>query len=282
MPIEDKELKAFVSEFLDIDVEKVEDLDSLKTNFSEVFARKDTYKSELLADKTFLGSINGKAIGSITTKIKKIAKEDLGLELDATEVNDKTPEEIFATIASKTKGKYEGEITELKKKFTTEPNELVKEWEDKFKIKAQEADQWKNQASQIGNDFETFKTTIAETQKQKERSDKFNEVFGKVEFGSENELIKEGFKTKVLQEVKFDFDENKNFVTFDKEGKVLLNPKKSGQVYDASEYLKDKAIEMDVIKKNQDGNKKVYTPTFQNQAPNPDAPKKMINPKALQ
>ena len=75
MPIKEEELKQFVSEYLDINVDSIESLDNLKETFGSSFARKDVYKSELAKDPSFINPLIGKRLGTIETKIKPAAKD---------------------------------------------------------------------------------------------------------------------------------------------------------------------------------------------------------------
>jgi hypothetical protein len=285
MPIKEEEVKLFISEYLDIDIEKVESLDNLKDSFANAYARKETYKAELSKDPNFINPLIGKRLGSIETKLKQTAKDKLGIEFDAGDFKDKSIEDILELTADKYKSKHETALQEIKSKFTTDPSELTKEWEEKVKLAKQEADSWKQEITKVSGEFEQFKTNIQVEHKQKQLKESFDKAFGSVKFAPEvNELVVEGFKTKVLSEVKFDFDENNNFSTFDKDGKTIFNPKKSGQPYTPEEYLKDKAIEYKVYQLNNDGGNKqsqqrVVTPP--DNAQGSSVPKRIIHPSAL-
>lgn len=283
MPIKEEEIKSFVSEYLDIDVEQVDDLESLKSKFANDYARKETFKSELSKDPNFVNPLIGKRLGSIETKLKQTAKDKLGLEFDAGEFKDKTIEDILELTADKFKGKYTKDIEDLKSKFTSDPSELTKEWEEKLKLTKQEVENWKSEATRASQEFEQFKTSLQIEQKQRALKENLDKAFSSIKFAPEaNELVIEGFKTKVLNEVKFDFDENNNFTTFDKEGKTLFNPKKHGQPYSPEEYLKDKAIEYKVYQMNPSGGSH-NQPRVITQPTNSggEAPKRMIHPSAL-
>jgi len=284
MPIKEEEIKSFVQEYLDIDTEGVDDLESLKSKFANDYARKETFKSELSKDPNFINPLIGKRLGSIETKLKQTAKDKLGLEFDAGEFKDKTIEDILELTADKFKGKYTKDIEDLKSKFTTDPSEVTKDYEEKLKLSKQEIENWKNEATKASQEFEQFKQTLQVEQKQRALKDNLDKAFGSIKFSPEaNELVIEGFKTKVLNEVKFDFDENNNFTTFDKEGKTLFNPKKHGQPYTPEEYLKDKAIEYKVYQINPNAGQ--TNPTRATSQPNNqgsnEAPKRMIHPSAL-
>lgn len=282
MPIKEEELKLFVSEYLDMDIDKVDSLDNLKETFAEAFARKETFKAELSKDSSFINPLIGKRLGSIETKLKQTAKDKLGIEFEAGDFKDKSIEDILELTADKYKTKHETALQEVKSKFTTDPSELTKEWEEKLKLAKEEVNNWKQETTKIGNEFEQFKNNLQIEQKQRQLKDGLEKAFSSIKFAPEaNELVIEGFKTKVLNEVKFDFDENNNFSTFDKDGKTLFNPKKHGQPYTPEDYLKDKAIEYKVYQMNGDGGKKqepfkVVTP--------PDTggqQKRTIHPSAL-
>lgn len=284
MPIKEEEVKLFVSEYLDIDIEKVDSLDNLKETFAEAFARKETFKAELAKDSSFINPLIGKRLGSIETKLKQTAKDKLGIEFEAGDFKDKSIEDILELTADKYKTKHETALQEVKSKFTTDPSELTKEWEEKLKLAKEEVNNWKQETTKIGSEFEQFKNNLQVEQKQKQLREGLDKAFSSIKFAPEaNELVIEGFKTKVMSEVKFDFDENNNFSTFDKDGKTLFNPKKHGQPYTPEDYLKDKAIEYKVYQMNGDGGKrqepiKVVTP--------PDntggQPKRIVHPSALQ
>lgn len=282
MPIKEEELKLFVSEYLDMDIDKVDSLDNLKETFAEAFARKETFKAELSKDSSFINPLIGKRLGSIETKLKQTAKDKLGIEFEAGDFKDKSIEDILELTADKYKTKHETALQEIKSKFTTDPSELTKEWEEKLKLAKEEVNNWKQETTKIGSEFEQFKNNLQIEQKQRQLKDGLEKAFSSIKFAPEaNELVIEGFKTKVLNEVKFDFDENNNFSTFDKDGKTLFNPKKHGQPYTPEDYLKDKAIEYKVYQMNGDGGKKqepfkVVTP--------PDTggqQKRTIHPSAL-
>lgn len=286
MPIKEEEIKSFVSEYLDIDIESVEDLESLKSKFASDYARKETFKNELAKDPNFVNPLIGKRLGTIETKLKQTAKDKLGLEFDAGEFKDKTIEDILELTADKFKGKYTNDIEDLKRKFTSDPSEITKEWEEKLKISKQEVENWKNEATKASQEFESFKQTLEVEKKSRALKENLDKAFSSIKFAPEaSELVIEGFKTKVLGEVKFDFDENNNFTTFDKEGKTLFNPKKHGQPYSPEEYLKDKAIEYKVYQLNPNSRPtqapdRVITQPANNQ--DGSARTRIIHPSALQ
>lgn len=284
MPIKEEEIKSFVQEYLDIDTEGVDDLESLKSKFANDYARKETFKNELSKDPNFINPLIGKRLGSIETKLKQTAKDKLGLEFDAGEFKDKTIEDILELTADKFKGKYTKDIEDLKSKFTSDPSEITREFEEKLKLTKQEVENWKSEATKASQEFEQFKTTLQVEQKQRALKENLDKAFSSIKFAPEaNELVIEGFKTKVLNEVKFDFDENNNFTTFDKEGKTLFNPKKHGQPYTPEEYLKDKAIEFKVYQINPSGGNPNPNNRTVSQPPVNDGsvPKRMIHPSAL-
>lgn len=284
MPIKEEEVKLFVSEYLDIDIDKLDSLDNLKQTFADAYARKETFKAELAKDSNFITPLIGKRLGSIETKLKQTAKEKLGIEFDAGDFKDKSIEDILELTADKYKSKHESALQEIKSKFTTDPSELSREWEEKLKLAKEEVNNWKQETAKIGSEFEQFKQNIQLEQKQKQLKDGLDKAFGSIKFAPEvNELVIEGFKTKVLSEVKFDFDENNNFSTFDKDGKTLFNPKKHGQPYTPEDYLKDKAIEYKVYQINGDGGKRqepnrIITPPDNNGG----VAKRIVHPSALQ
>lgn len=258
MPIENEDLKNFVTEYLDIDPDKLENVDKLKDEFATIYARKETYKAELAKDASFTTPLIGKRLGSIETKVKQLAKDKLGLEFDSGDFKDKTIEDILDLSTDKFKSKYESDIAEVKKNITSTPDEIVKEWEKKLQIEKEEKENWKSQASKAVEEKENFIKDLEVKEKTRKVNENLSLAFKSVEFAPEaNELTIEGFRSKVLSEVKFDFDESGNFITFDKEGKTIFNPKKNGVAYSASEYLKDKAIENKIYKINSDGGRKV-------------------------
>jgi hypothetical protein len=285
MLIKEEEVKLFISEYLDIDIEKVESLDNLKESFATAYARKETYKAELSKDPNFINPLIGKRLGSIETKLKQTAKDKLGIEFDAGDFKDKSIEDILELTADKYKSKHETALQEVKSKFTTDPSELTKEWEEKVKLAKQEVDNWKQETTKVSGEFEQFKTSIQVEKEQGRLKDNLDKAFGSIKFAPEvNELVVEGFKTKVMNEVKFGFDENNNFSTFDKDGKTIFNPKKSGQPYTPEEYLKDKAIEYKVYQLNSDGGnrqnqQKVVTDS--DNAQGTSTPKRIVHPSAL-
>ncbi len=286
MPIENDEIKNFVTEYLDIDIEKVESVDKLKEEFATTFARKEVFKAELAKDASFVNPLIGKRLGSIETKVKQIAKDKLGLEFEGGEFKDKSIEDILELSADKYKSKYETDIAEVKKNITSTPDDIVKEWEKKLQIVNEEKENWKIQASKANEEKENFIRDWDTKEKTRKINDTLENTFKAIEFAPEaNELTLEGFRAKILSEVKFDFDESGNFITFDKEGKTVFNPKKNGVAYSASEFVKDKAIEHKIFKLNGDGGKKVETFVHKG---NPDTQttntsnQKVLNPRATQ
>jgi predicted phage tail protein len=285
MPIKQEELELFISEYLDIDVNSVESLDKLKDSFATSYARKDVYKSELSKDPSFVNPLIGKRLGAIETKLKQTAKESLGVEFNDGEFKDKSIEDILELTANKYKTKHETALQELKSKFKSDPSELTKEWEEKLKLAKEEANNWREENTKIRGEFDQYKTNIQVEKEQIRLKDNLDKAFGSIKFAPEaNELVIEGFKTKVMNEVKFGFDENNNFSTFDKDGKTIFNPKKHGQPYSPEEYLKDKAIEYKVYQLNNDGGKTgnqrfVSKPDSQDLS---TLPKRTIHPSALQ
>ncbi len=282
MPIKDEELKQFVSEYLDIDTDNVESFDALKGSFESTFARKEVYRNELLKDESFVKPLIGKRIGTIETKIKQLSKDKLGLEFEAGELKDKSIEEILELSAEKYKAKSDSEIAEIKKNFTSKPDEIIKEWEQKLTIAKEEANNWKNEATKVKTEHETFLSNLEQAEKQRKVNENLNKAYSSIKFAPEaNELTIEGFKSKVSSEVKFDFDESGNFITFDKEGKTLFNPKKSGVAYTAEDYLKEKAIEHKIYQLNPDGGRRQEQQRGQQEHQAPANPTKLMNPRAI-
>lgn len=284
MPIKAEEALSFISEYLDIQTDKVESIDQLRDQFGLVFARKDTYKSELLKDPTVVSAIAGKALGSITTKIKQLGKNEFGIEFEESETKDKTPEEIASIVVAKAKTKYESELNDIKSKFPKDSSELEKEWQAKLAQANQNIEQWKSQASTAMQEYENYKGQIELEKKSTKRNQAMQEAFGSVKFAPEaNELIIEGFKSKINSEYKFDFDDQGNFTTFDKEGKVVFNPKKHDIPYSPAELLKDKAIELKIYQINEGGGRPAGGNTYVPPTPKPnDIPTRIIHPSALQ
>ena len=275
MAIKEEELKEFMS-YLDIDLESVESLDSLKTSFSTEFARKEVYKQELAKDNSFINPLIGKRLGSIETKLKQSAKDELGLEFDAGDFKDKGIEDILDLVTKKAKVKIE------ESKVGANPD--IKIIEDKYKAQLhtykEEVDNYKNQLGTVATEFETFKTNLVVEAKQRKLNDSIETTFGGIKFAPEaDELRKEGFRSKVMNQVKFDFDDEGKFSIFDKEGKTLFNPKKNGVPYSPEEYLKDQAIEHKIFQLNTDGGRKVEAPTRM-QPDNPVPPTRFIHPSA--
>lgn len=285
MPIKAEEALSFLSEYLDIQTDKVESIDQLRDQFGQVFARKDTYKQELLKDPSVVSSIAGKALGSISTKIKQLGKNEFGIEFEESETKDKTPEELAQIVVAKAKTKYETELNDIKSKFPKDASELEKEWQAKLMQANQNVEQWKTQASTAMQEFESFKSQVEQEKTNFKRNQAMQEAFGSVKFAPEaNELVIEGFKAKINSEYKFDFDDQGNFTTFDKDGKVVFNPKKHDIPYSPAELLKDKAIELKIYQINEGGGRPAggnnYTPPAP--AKQADIPTRIVHPSALQ
>lgn len=279
MPIKAEELKSF-TDYLDINLDEVESIDQLKQKFEENFGRKELIKAELAKDESFIAPIIGKRFGSLDTKIRQYAKDDLGLEFDAGELKDKKVEEVLDLTIKKAKTKFESEIAELKKNIVSDPSELTKEWEQKVKILQSENENWKSQAEKANQEFETFKNTLAQRQREEKLNHSLESAFKSVKFAPEvSELTIEGFKSKILGEVKFDFDEKENFSIFDKEGKTIFRPNKNGVPYTPEDYIKDKALEHKILQVNGGGGNPPAPPIKTGVDSNP--PPKFVHPNAL-
>lgn len=285
MPIKEEELKQFVSEYLDINVDSIESLDNLKETFGSSFARKDVYKSELAKDPSFINPLIGKRLGTIETKIKQAAKDKLALEFDAGDFKDKSVEDLLDLVTDKAKGKFEKELGDMRSKVTGDSSEIETKFQEQLKLLREEATNWKTQAANANQEFESFKTGLIVKEKQQKLNSNLEKAFNSVKYAPEaDELRKEGFKTKIMSDVKFDFDENDNFSIFDKEGKTLFHPNKAGVQYSPEDYLRDKAIEYKIYQMNPDGgkqtNQRVVT---QAEASAPEGPRgRMIHPSASQ
>jgi hypothetical protein len=173
----------------------------------------------------------------------------------------------------------------MRSKVTGDSSEIETKYQEQLKLLREEASNWKNQATNANQEFESFKTGLVVKEKQQKLNSNLEKAFNSVKYAPEaDELRKEGFKTKIMSDVKFDFDENDNFSIFDKEGKTLFHPNKAGVQYSPEDYLRDKAIEYKIYQMNPDGgrqtNQRVVTQAEVNA---PEGPRgRIIHPSASQ
>jgi hypothetical protein len=223
----DNKLKELFRE-LDLPEELADkELDEIKTGVFDKFVARAVADS----DPDIVKRITGGMLGKFTN----LAKQNFGLE--GKDVEGKKFEEVLELGATKTKS----EIEALKKQLEGK-NPDNKEWEEKIGAIAKERDQFKTMAETLGQEFEGFKTTALNNEKNLKIGFVLNSVRSGIEWSdAANDLAKKGFDAHISENYKFDFDEKGDLAVFGKDGNKIDNGKKTGFLTPAEVFKKEAA-----------------------------------------
>jgi hypothetical protein len=215
MSIETKEVLAFIGI-------EADSIDTLKEQFNTKYLPKEEHVKTL-------GELNGK----LTASIKKAGKE-VGIELDATDIKDKSLTEIIPLFGERVKGKF----TELEGHKSSTAEEIEAKYKGDLSTYQQKVNDLKQLNETLKSQFEGFKTEV-ETEKKTFKVDSyFDGAFGKLNFAeSAGDFAKIGFKATVSQKYRFDLNDEGAPVVRDKEGNIVQSKAKAGTAATFDEVL---------------------------------------------
>ena len=237
-----------ILEYLGVD-KSTDSIEKFKETFEPEFIRK-----KLIAeDKEIVSQITGKALGSLTTKAKSIAKK-YGVELSADEIKDKKVEEIQELAFEKLAASNLSAVNELQAKVGQGKDDAVKEWEGKYqKLESKFNDTSKLHATTL-SEFTAFKEQTAGQIKGIKLATLKDAAFGKLKLKSNiSDIEKAGFNSIVQEKYSFDLDEKGELFVADKKGERIKSEKVTGTFKNIDEVLQEEAIKANVYAINPKG-----------------------------
>ena len=261
---------------------EADSLDKFQENFTTSFIKKDP---NIIADeKDLYAKILGKKTGVIESAMKRALKRN-GIEIKADEIKDAYTEDAIEYAIDKTfKTNFE--------KVKTLEEQLSKGTDEKHKTLLSDLEKIKNDYNvlissntSLKTEYDTYKNT-AESEKKNIKKSIFEEkLLNAIEWAStakDNELIKEGFISKVKKNFNFDLDDNGDFIVTDTKGNKIANPKVNSTFKSPIEVVKEFGIENNVWAINPHDQKPKpvvrQEPAQQPIVPNPGQRLRMKNP----
>ena len=232
-----------------------------KEDFLTAFRAK--YYTAEQAKENLLKPIVGQKFTKVKQNILAKMKEE-GIEFTHNEFEDKMLEDVAFEYATRVRKATDGKIKELELKAGQSGTEVVKEWEEKYNKAAKRAADEEHLRKELAGEFEGFKKSALDSQKNikldyfktdllKKTKEKFAEAKRK------DELIMEGFESRVNKSFKFDFDDQGNpFVTNEK-GERLRSADKADQFMSPDEVLITEAKKMGLLPETPQAGKPVQT-----------------------
>lgn len=211
-------------------------LDDFKQGINEQWGRRDA----LLKDKEFVQQVTGKALGSITTKIASMYKEN-GIELDK-ETIEKNPVEAVAKIGmAKLIANYDEKLEGIKADGSKNVDKRIAELKTQLDTTAREKTQIESMLNEQKEQFEQFRT-----QKETEvngilTKHAYNREFGKFKFKpGVSDIERKGFEAEFKERFQTQYDpENDALIVTDHEGNKIPNPNKASTFKSFAEVLND-------------------------------------------
>jgi len=194
----------------------------------------------------------GKLTGTISNVTRK-AFEPFGVTLTEDDFKDKKVEEVIRTASERAKTEYEKQREEWEKRATsTGSEELVKDWEKKYKTLERKVTEVDSARQDAINQFEQFKIKMAEEQKSSKINHTFEKELSSIKLDpSVNEYTIRGFKSAIADKYLLDIEDDGGFVVKDKtSGERLKSKDKAGTFLNLSDVLLREATEAGIIQKN--------------------------------
>lgn len=207
------ELKDF-AKFIDIEITDETTTDDLTNAFNAKYVPVETHSKAL-------GELNGQVQHAIKKEFKAI-----GLEIDSSELKDKTTKDLPSLFAHAAKAKFE--------ELESQKGATAEQIEAKFKA---DLEKYKGQLTEketllndVKSQFDGFKTTVETEKRTSKIQGELSKSLSSLKFSdSVHELAKEGFKAKVSQSFSFDLNEDGKPVVKDKDGNLVTSKLKAGE-----------------------------------------------------
>jgi hypothetical protein len=248
MPIKPEEALEIVN-FLNLN--EAENLEEAKEKFQENWVN-----SKELSEK--LGKING-----TIAHVAKRAFEPFGVTLTEEDFKDKKAQDVLRMASERAREAYEKQQEEWQQRADKSGSEeLVKEWEKKYKSLEKKVNDIDSARQDAINQFDQFKIKIADEQKQSKINHTFEKELSAIKLDpSVNEFTIKGFKATIGEKYAIDLEEDGNVFVKDKNsGERLKSKEKAGSFLNLSDVLLAEATAAGIIMKNPSAGQRVPRP----------------------
>ena len=234
-----------------LNLNEVESLEEAKEKFQENWVN-----SKELNEK--IGKING-----TIAHVAKRAFEPFGVTLTEEDFKDKKAQDVLRMASEKARDAYEKQQEEWQQRADKSGSEeLVKEWEKKYKSLERKVNEVDTARQEAINQFEQFKQKMAEEQKQSKINHTFEKELSSIKLDpSVNEFTIKGFKATIGEKYAIDLEEDGNVYVKDrKSGERLKSKEKAGSFLNLSDVLLQEATAAGIIQKNPTAGQRVARP----------------------
>jgi len=212
---------------------------------------KEKFQENWIESKEVSAKI-GKLTGTISNVTRK-AFEPFGITLTEEDFKEKKVEEVIRTASERAKSEYEKQKEEWEKRASsTGSEELVRDWEKKYKSLEKKVTEVDTARQDAINQFEQFKIKMAEEQKSSKINYTFEKELSSIKLDpSVNEFTIRGFKSAIAEKYLLDIEEDGAFVVKDKtSGERLKSKDKAGTFLNLSDILIKEATDAGIVQKN--------------------------------
>jgi hypothetical protein len=212
---------------------------------------KEKFQENWIESKEVSAKI-GKLTGTISNVTRK-AFEPFGITLTEEDFKEKKVEEVIRNASERAKSEYEKQKEEWEKRATsTGSEELVRDWEKKYKSLEKKVTEVDTARQDAINQFEQFKIKMAEEQKSSKINYTFEKELSSIKLDpSVNEFTIRGFKSAIAEKYLLDIEEDGAFVVKDKtSGERLKSKDKAGTFLNLSDILIKEATDAGIVQKN--------------------------------
>lgn len=227
-----------------------------KKHIEETFIRRDAVPK----DEKLAGVVTGKAMG-IERKEVRSQFQQMGIDIEPKEIEKLYPHEIVKIGLEKLGENFEASKKELQGQIGKSQEDAVKEWKEKAEKAENKATDFKQKFSDLGKEFETYKTTEKEREKKKEIEGIFEKAFNAVPKRNQiPELELTGFRAHLEKNFKIDLETDGTPFITDLKGERLKDPNKAGETFTVEAAFKHIANEKNISPKNDIQTKRVFNP----------------------
>lgn len=212
---------------------------------------KEKFQENWIESKEMSAKI-GKLTGTIANVTRK-AFEPFGVSLSEQDFSDKKIEDVIRNASERAKGEYDKQREEWEKRATsTGSEELVKEWEKKYRVLEKKVGEVDTARQEAVNQFEQFKVKTQEEQKTFKINSTFEKELANIKLDpSVNEFTIRGFKGAIADKYTLDIEEDGAFVVKDKKtGERLKSKDKAGTFLGLNDVLLREATDAGIVQKN--------------------------------
>ena len=234
-----------------LNLNEAENLEEAKEKFQENWVN-----SKELNDK--IGKING-----TIAHVAKRAFEPFGVTLTEEDFKDKKAQDVLRMASDKAREAYEKQQEEWQQRADKSGSEeLVKEWEKKYKTLEKKVTDIDSARQDAINQFEKFKQTVADEQRATKINHTFEKELSSIKLDpSVNEYTIKGFKATIGEKYAIDLEEDGSvFVKDKKSGERLKSKEKAGSFLNLSDVLLQEATAAGIIQKNPTAGQRVTRP----------------------